>query len=255
SANYVYVPSPTAEPRELPQFDYELPSLRLLPLEFPDYNAIDSIDSQNVIRWGLRNKLQTKRDGQISDIVNWSLYTDWRIKPRSDQTTFSDLYSDVVFRPRSWLALESLTRFDIDDGDWRMSFHTLTIQPNNVWSWRVGHYYLRDDIRPSPTALGLGNNVVSSTMFYRLNENWGYRMSHYFEVRTGNLREQSYTVYRDLRSWTAALSFLIRDNPIGPQDYTVAFTFSLKAFPHFGMGGDQGGPYSLLGGGYSPGLQ
>ena len=43
-----------------------------------DYNAIDSIDSQNVIRWGLHNKLQTKRDGQVVNLANWNLYTDWR---------------------------------------------------------------------------------------------------------------------------------------------------------------------------------
>src|SRR6266568_743224 len=58
SVNYVFVPAPNHRTNELPQFDYELPSLRLLPVEYPDYNAIDSIDSQNVIRFGLHNKLQ-----------------------------------------------------------------------------------------------------------------------------------------------------------------------------------------------------
>jgi len=248
SANYVFVPAPTRAPPQLPQFDYELPSLLLLPIDFPDYNSIDSIDSQNVIRWGLRNKLQTKRDGVVANLVNWEVYTDWRIKPRADQTTFSDLYSDLTLRPRSWLTFETLTRWDLEQHDWRMAFNTLTIQPNNIWSWRVGYYYLRDDVTPSPTALGLGNSTVSSTLMYRLNENWGFRASHYFEGRTGVMQEQSYTVYRDLRSWTAALSFLVRHNTTGPQDYTVAFTFSLKAFPHFGLGADTGGPYSLLGG-------
>ncbi len=249
SANYVFVPSPSAAPSQLPQFDYELPSLRLLPLDFPDYNAIDSIDSQNAIRWGLHNKLQTKRDGKVVDLADWALYTDWRLKPRSDQSTFSDLYSDLTLKPRTWLGLESLTRYDINSGQFRMSFTTVSIQTSDVWSWRIGHYYLRDDLRPSPTALGLGNNVVASTFYYKLNENWGFRMGHYFDARSGRLQEQSYTAYRDLRSWTAALSFLIRDNPTGPQDFTVAFTFSLKAYPRFGLGQDVGGPLSLLGGG------
>jgi len=248
SANYVFVPNPTVAPAQLPQFDYELPSLWLLPVNFPDYNAIDSIDSQNVIRWGLRNKFQTKRDGQVANLVSWDLYTDWRLKPRADQTTFSDLYSDLALHPRSWLTLETLTRYDLSNHDWRMAFNTMTIQPNSIWSWRIGYYYLRDDVRPSPTALGLGNSTVSSTLAYRLNENWGLRASHYFEGRTGTLQEQSYTVYRDMRSWTAALTFLVRHNPTGPQDFTFAFTFSLKAFPHLAPGADSGGPYSLLGG-------
>jgi lipopolysaccharide assembly outer membrane protein LptD (OstA) len=248
SANYVFVPSPTTAPSQLPKFDYELPSLRLLPLDFPDYNAIDSVDSQNTIRWGLRNKLQTKRDGQVVNLVSWDLYADWRLEPRSDQTTFSDLYSDLYLRPRSWLTLESLIRYDINGGGWRMAFNTLNIHPSNIWSWSLGSYYLRDDVSSSPTALGLGNNVLSSTLFYRLNENWGFRMAHYFEARTGILQEQSYSVYRDLRSWTAALSFRVRQNVSGPQDYTIAFTFSLKAFPHYGQGNDAAGAYSLLGG-------
>jgi len=248
SANYVFVPKPSATPNQLPAFDYELPSLRLLPIEFPDYNAIDSIDSQNVIRWGLHNKVQTKRDGQVSNLLNWDVYCDWRIEPRSDQTRFSDVYSDLNFKPRSWLALESLVRYDTAGHDWRMSYNTLTIRPNSVWSWSIGHYFLRDDTSTSPTSLGPGNNVFSSTMFYRVNENWGLRAAHYFNARTGVLQEQSYSLYRDLRSWTAALSFRVRHNNIGPEDFTVAFTFSLKAFPRYGQGTDGGGAYSLLGG-------
>jgi hypothetical protein len=95
--------------------------------------------------------------------------------------------------------------------------------------------------------LGPGNNVFSSTIFYRLNENWGLRAAHYFNARTGVLQEQSYSLYRDLRSWTAALSFRVRHNTFGPEDFTVAFTFSLKAFPRYGKGTDAGA-YSLLGG-------
>lgn len=71
SFNYVFVPSPTRAPAELPQFDYELPARRLLPIEYPDYNAVDSVDSQNVLRLGLRNMLQTRRNDRIDDVVAW----------------------------------------------------------------------------------------------------------------------------------------------------------------------------------------
>jgi lipopolysaccharide assembly outer membrane protein LptD (OstA) len=247
SANYVYVPSPTTPPSQLPQFDSELPSLRLLPREYPDYNAIDSIDSQNVIRWGLHNKLQTRRENQVANLLDWNVYTDWLLKPNTNQTTFSDLFSDLTFRPRSWLSVESLTRYEINSGLWRMSYTTVTIHPNTTWSWSLGQYYLRDDLSGSPTALGTGNNVFTSVLYYRLNENWGLRTGHYFEARTGRMLEQSYTVYRDMRSWTAALSFVLRDNGFGPRDYGFAFTFSLKAYPRYSLGNDAGGAYSLLG--------
>jgi LPS-assembly protein len=249
SVNYVYVPTPNERgTNNVPQFDYELPSLRLLPIEFPDYNAIDSIDSQNVFRVGLRNKLQTKRHDEIVSLVDWQLYTDLRVKPGAGQNTYGDLFSDLMTRPRSWLTLESLLRYDLERGTFRMAFHTLTLQPNETWSWGLGHFYLRDYTGPEPTAWGEGNNVFTSTLFYRVNENWGLRAEHHFEARDGRMQEQVYSIYRDLRSWTAALSFRLRDNRTGPDDFTVAFTFSLKAFPRFGLGSDTVRPYSLLGG-------
>jgi LPS-assembly protein len=247
SVNYVFVPSPNVHPTQLPQFDYELPSLRLLPIEFPEYNSIDSIDSQNVLRFGLRNQLQTKREGHVEDLLDWQLYTDWRLKPRPDQRTYADLYSDVSLAPRSWMTLESQTRLDLNTGDWRLLLHTLTLQPSDVWSWTFGHFYLRDDFRPVSTALGQGANVFTSALFVRLNENWSTRAVHHYNVRDGRLQEQYYSIYRDLRSWTAALTGGVRDNGTGPKDYSLVFTFSFKAHPKFGVGGDSVRPYSMLG--------
>jgi hypothetical protein len=86
-------------------------------------------------------------------------------------------------------------------------------------------------------------------MFYRVNENWGLRASHRFEARDGRLEEQAYSLYRDLRSWTATLTFRVLDNRNGPEDFTVAFTFSLKAHPRRGLDSDIVRPYSLWGGG------
>jgi LPS-assembly protein len=252
SVNYVFVPSPSKAPLELPQFDTEIPSLRLIPIDFPDYNAVDSIDSQNVLRLGLRNKLQTKRRGEIDHLVNWAVYTDWRLDPRADQSTFADLFSDLDLKPRSWLTLNSETRYDIDAGNFRMANHWATLLPNNTWAVSVGHRYFRRDPRfesRDPRFAGTSeNNLVFSSIYFRLNENWAARMTHHFEGRDGVMEEQYYTIYRDLRSWTAALTLRLRDNRIGQDDFTIAITFSLKAFPRFRLGEDQLQPASLLGG-------
>ncbi len=196
----------------------------------------------------MHNKLQTKRQGQIVNFADWNLYTDWRLRPGQDQTTFAPVNSDLVLRPRSWMTFESLTRYDIHDGQFLQALDTLTFQPNESWSWGLGNWYVRDDFRNVSTALGQGNSVFTSTLSFRLNENWGLRASHYLDARNGHLREQSYTIFRDLRSWTAALSFRVRDNITGPQDVTVAFTLSLKAFPRYGITTDSLSTYSLLGG-------
>jgi lipopolysaccharide assembly outer membrane protein LptD (OstA) len=244
SVNYVFVPRPTAPLSQLPQFDSASPSLLLLPIQFPDYDNIDSIDSQNVIRFGLRNTLQTKRGGQLDDLLDWNVALDWRLTPGRDQNnldepfsgqkTFSDLYSDLVFRPRKWIALESQLRYDINSGDLNLAFHQLTLTPNERWSWGIGHWYLRSGF----DGFTQSDNFITSTFFYRLNDNWGFRTRHDFNAENGRLQQQLYTIYRDLRSWTGALTFRVVDNGNGPTDFTVAFTFSLKAVPKTQVGGD-----------------
>jgi LPS-assembly protein len=253
SVNYVYVPNPSTPPAQLPQFDSELPSLELLPIQFPDYNDIDSIDSQNVIRFGLRNTLQTKRDGQLDNLINWNVMLDWRLHPSSQtnslnlqpQQTFADLYSDLTFKPRSWIAFESQTRYSINSDDLNLALEQLTFTPNDRWSWGLGYWYLRGGTWGN--GIWDGNNLITSTMFYRLDDNWGFRATHDFNAENGRLQQQFYTLYRDLRSWTGALTFRVIDNDTGPTDYTVAFTFSLKANPRYHLGDDTVQPYRLVG--------
>lgn len=244
SVNYVYVPRPDARPFELPQLDTTMPTYRLLPIEFPDYNSIDSIDSQNVLRFALRNKLQTKREGEVENLVNWALYTDWRLRPRPGQTTFPDVYSDFDFSPRSWIVFGSELRYGINDERWREINHRLTLLPNDQWNWTLGNRYLRDD----PAAVGIGNNIYYSSVVFRLNENWAVRASHHLEARDGTLEEQYYTLYRDLRSWTAGLTLRIRDNRAAGDEWAIALTFQLKAFPSFKLGEDGAHPEYLIGG-------
>ncbi len=245
SANYVFVPNPSVAPAQLPQFDSELPSLMLLPINFPDYNDIDSIDSENVIRFGLRNLLQTKRAGQLQDLVNWNLLLDWRLVPNQGQSSLNDLYSQLTFRPRTWLILESQLRYDIDSANLNLAFHQITFQPDNRWSWGLGHWYLR------PGAWGDGlwekTDYISSTFFYRLNDNWGVRLQHNFDAVTGRLQSQFYTLYRDLRSWTMSLTFHVENDLGSPVSYGVSYQLSLKASPSSGVGSDSVNPYGLLG--------
>jgi hypothetical protein len=140
-----------------------------------------------------------------------------------------------------------MVRYDPANSLFRMAYHSLTLQPNDVWSWTIGHFYLHDDDLNPPTGLGQGNNLLTSTMFYRVSDNWGLRGYHRYNVLDGKLEEQAYSIYRDMRSWTFALTFRALENTTGPIDYGVAFTFSLKALPRYGLGTDIAKPYSLLG--------
>jgi LPS-assembly protein len=250
SYSYVYVPHPSVAADRIPQFDSQLPSLMVLPVEFPDYNDIDAIESENVMRFGIRNTLQTMRNGQLDTLLDWNVMLDWNLTPNSQtnsvflqpQKTFDDLYSDLVFKPRSWIGFQSQIRYGINDNHLNLAFHQVTLTPNDRWSLGLGHWYLHDGFVDS------GDDVFTGTFFYRLNENWGFRTTEYFNAKIGRLQEQYYSVYRDMRSWTAALTFRVINNGGGqPVDYGVAFSISLKASPRFHVGDDTVRPYEMLG--------
>ena len=245
SVNYVFVPNPSQPPGMLPQFDANQPSLMLQPVLFPDYNNIDAIDAQNVLRLGLRNTLQTKRDGQLDTLLDWNLLLDCRLDPTAGQSRFNDLYSAVAFKPRTWLIAESQSRYDLESGRLNLAFEQLTIAPNDRWSWGVGYWYLRGG--------NWGNNnwtenqAITSTMFVRFDDNWGARMTHNYNLVTGRLQEQFYSLYRDLRSWTCALTFRVTDDVGRTPDYTIAVRFSLKAAPSTKVGEDVANRFHLVG--------
>ena len=82
------------------------------------------------------------------------------------------------------------------------------------------------------------NNYVTSTFFVRVSDNWSVRATHNFNSDTGRLQEQFYTLYRDLRSWTGAVTFRVQDNVGSTTDFTIAFQLSLKASPSSHVGDD-----------------
>jgi LPS-assembly protein len=247
--DYGYVPAPNRSPAQLPQFDYQYPSLRLLPIEFPEYNAIDSIARQNVLRFMLVNKLQTKRADGIEDLLNWAVYADWNLSCGTN-FAFTDVYSDLDFRPRSWLTFNSSTRYDLPDTRWREAIESIVARPTTALSLSASYYYLMNNDPEFQTFAGQslpGHNLISFDLYYRMNENWAARVSEQFEAQSGTMQQQLYSIYRDLRSWTSALTIRMTQGAGQPTDLSVVVTFSLKAFPRYSLNRDNDRPGALLG--------
>jgi LPS-assembly protein len=248
--DYVYVPAPSRSPSQLPQFDYQSPSLGLLPIEFPDYNNIDSIGEMDVLRLSLRNILQTKRKDGVQDLVDWAIYTDWNLTPSTNHP-FTDFYSDLSFRPRTWLTFNSSTRYDMVSNRWREAIEHVIVQPSTDWSLSLGYYYLINndpEFQTFPGETVLGHSLITASLYYRMNENWGAHILEQYEAQYGGLQQQVYSIYRDLRSWTASLMFRVTEGPGQPTDFTVAVMFSLKAFPRYPLGSDSDHAGAVYGG-------
>jgi LPS-assembly protein len=220
---YAYVPTPNRRPQELLQFDTLRPTTRLLPIEFPQYRDVDFIDLTNTLRPGLRNRLQTKRNGgEIWDLAEWSIYADFRIDKPEGVTRISDVFNEMRLRPTRWSYASLFSRVDPNDGVLRELNTDVGLLGGADWSAALETRFLQAD-----------SSLLALRLYAKLTDNWAVRIYQRFEARESRWEEQDYALERDLHCWTAALSFRYRDQRVGPDDFRVFIALTLKALPEY----------------------
>ncbi len=201
--NWTYIPEPNVTPDELAPFD-----------------EIDEIDKTDVIRLGLRNKLQTKRRGTSYDLADLILATDYRVEREGDEEVFGDLLGDLEIRllDRFWVDMD--TRIDMYEPRVNEFNTDLRAFSDTDWDVRFGYRYRYDDF-----------NVFSTDLRYTFNAQWAARAYLRYEAEQSLLEEQEYTIYRDLHCWTSAVTFRVRSPLDRDDEYQVWVVLALKAFP------------------------
>jgi LPS-assembly protein len=229
-ADYQWVPTPNVSSNELFQFDTlrtttnrvgeSFSVTRWEPLEFPAYDLIDAIDKQNVLRFGLRQKLQTRRDGRPWDLVELEGWTDWRIEHNPSQRDFNDLFGTLRLRPASWIAIDAFSRYDMNAGsleEFNTSAHVFDM---DRWSFGVGTRYLKDD-----------SNLVSADVACRLGRQWLARTFQRVSLQDGVWEEQEYVLRQETHDWFINYGFRYRSQRARSDEKAVFFSVTLKAYP------------------------
>lgn len=231
-ADYQWIPRPDKTTNELFQFDSvrevtlrggdSLSLTRYSPLEFPAYNTIDTIDAQNTMRFGLRQTLQTRRDGQAWNLIDLTGWTDWRIEKDKGQTDFSDFFGTVEVRPWEWLALDGFARYGLNDGELHEVNTAARLIDADRWSLGIGTRYLRND-----------SNLVSGSLVYRLTRHWVAQLYERFDMQDGTWEEQEYVLRQETHDWFINYGFRYRSERVRSDEMTVFFSVTLKAFPNY----------------------
>ncbi len=207
--NYSYIHPPSVPYTKLHSFD-----------------GIDSLEGENKFTIQLDNKLQTKRNGKSVDLVRHTLTSD-HVFSSHWNGKFEDLRSDLEFRPNDWLRFDNEVIYGFDEarygtkGRYVKTVNTdlYTFQDDD-WSIGVGHRYERKF-----------NKQLTAELSYKINPKWRIRAYERFEFDVGDLKEQEYTIYRDLHSWSVELSF----NQTRGEGSTIWLVFRIKAFPETGF--------------------
>jgi len=221
------------DPNHLLQFDRLTRSTQLPPIDFPEYNTIDSIDTNTTLRLGLRNRWQTRRDNQTINWIEVSTYFDAYLDRASDSNstladggTFSNIYNRIQWNPLPWVRFSLDSQLPILDSGFTEVNTNVNLMVTRDVEITIGHRYI------SGNPFFTDSNFLDFGSYVRLGDNWGLSFRDAYEFDTGVLERQLYEVHRDLSSWVASLGFSVRDNGADKIDYGVVLTFTLKDLPN-----------------------
>ncbi|MDP2927228.1 MAG: LPS assembly protein LptD, partial [Candidatus Omnitrophota bacterium] len=238
SIGYLYTHPPTIPTRNIKQID-----------------ATDAIYRGNTATLNLSNKLQTKRNGQSVDFVDFLITTEYVLDPKLGDNAFfttprtgeglKDNFSDIRFNlkvlPYSWLRFESDATFEhsehgLVNGDANVNYnkfssinYDLGFDLGKERTFTIGQRYVRK-----------GSNEVTIGFNWRLSPKWKFGIYERFNLKKSSsldfgFQEQEYTLTRDLHCWELDITL----NKKEISGTTIFFLFRLKAFPENEFGFDQ----------------
>ncbi len=183
--------------------------------------AIDDLYRIHQFELGLENKLQTKRNGQVVDLVRFLLTTNYGLKGTTGHRGFNPYDSVLDFNATDWLTLHNDNEYDFHEGHWN-SQNTDVEFHNAGWSFSLGNRYTRTQ-----------SDQVTTEWDYTINPKWKFKIYNSFPVvnaTDGNItsaRENEYILTRDMHEWEMDLAI---DQQEG-QGTTFYVLFRLKASP------------------------
>lgn len=233
-ANYHWVPRSDNRTNELWQFDTvravtleggdRLLTSRYMPVGIPAWNAVDAIDRQHLVRFGLRQKLQTRRDEQTWDLVELEGWTDWRVEREDGEDEFNDVFGTMRVRPTRWLWLDLFTRYNLEADRFQEWNTAVRVSRGDQWAAGLANRYLRDD-----------SNLIIADVAVRLTRRWVFQVYQRVDMHDGEWESQDYVLRQETHDWYIHYGFRHRSQRLRDDEFAVYFAVTLKAFPNVGI--------------------
>jgi len=221
SGVYNFGPSPS----DIYQFDRVVESTQLLPLNFPQFTAVDSLDTWNIVRMGYRQRIQTRRDNLTFQWLSLDTFMDVNMENPYSDSPVSNVFNVVGFRPVPWAGLLIESQLPVTDDGFTEVNTQLNFMPTRDWSLSIGHRYIDGN------DFFADNSQLNFFSYIRVNDHWGFSFYEQYEFNSEVLQYQRYLIHRDLTSWVASVGTEIRDNEGGDRDIGVLFVMTLKDAP------------------------
>jgi len=227
--NYSGVYNMGPSPSDIYQFDRVVQSTQLLPLNFPQFTAVDSIDTWNIVRLGVRQRLQTRRDNKTFQWFTLDTFMDVNMQNPYASGPVSNLFNVMTFRPVPWAGLSVTSQLPVTNQGFTEVSTALNFMPTRDWSFGISDHYINGN------TFFANNNQVNFTTYWRMNDHWAFSLYEQYEFVSNVLQYQRYMVHRDLSSWVASFGVDARNNQGGSPQLGVLLVMTLKNAPQLAL--------------------
>jgi LPS-assembly protein len=202
--NYTFIPEPNVLPENLYQFD-----------------EVDEIGKTHNIKIGLINKLQTKKDSEVFDLVNadiWTYYRFWRDEGEND-------FANFFFNIRSsllddWMQLKLDGEFDEYDMLFEKFNVRLSVQNSLLWRNDLEYRFRTDS-----------NSLLYDQLTLAPFANWKYYLYGRYEFDDQDFEAWGLSVERMIECITVRVGAEMEDD-----DYQFWIQFWFTEFPRGKLG-------------------
>lgn len=212
--------------RDYPKIDRLTFTTRPNPMQTTSFTAIDEIESWNILRFGARNHLITRRDEQSHEWLFMDTYIDKYLDDPEGNREWSNLYNDITWQPLPWLGLDLETQLPVFGGGSGFSEVNSRMRFMPWQDLEISFAYRHLNSHP----VLIDSDRAELGTYFRLAENWGVGTRHTFELDDGALELQQYSLHRDFGNWVAGMGITRRDNRF-EDEFGVIFSLTLKDFP------------------------
>jgi hypothetical protein len=196
---------------------------------------VDSLSEWQVLRLGVRNRLQTRRDNQTLNWLEMESYVDANLQKPSFSTllpnrdgNLSNIFNNLRWQPLPWVRFSLDSQFPIEPTGFTEVGAAADFQPHPDVTLQLGNRHL------SGHPLFMNSNLVSAGSRLRVSDNWTLSFLGNYNFATKIAEVQQYSIDRDLRSWVASLTLWIREFD-NQKDIAVLLSLSLKDVPKIGL--------------------
>ena len=200
---------------------------------------VDAIDKENVIKFELENKLQTKRvvNGSMKsvDLVRFLAGVDYNFRINKRRITFEDggdfdnLKFDLELKPYNWFYIQNKLEINPQNQSVKTGSIEFTMMPSSYFDLAFGYRY--EHLAPGPS-----RNQLTYDLRYRINPKWAVGLYQRYDLQGNSIEEQQLSILRDLHCWEVELAYDLKGSNFVEDDFTFWLAFKIKAFPDLPIG-------------------